>query len=122
MIDLYTMEETFAYDLYHITKAFFPEEEFRQHVEAKQGMLVVIEKEGERLLSIGPEELDGLVEKKEKKMRINHRIYKALVDYQGNGLSWGILTGIRPTKVVMKQLEEGKQKKKSRRCFRIRTF
>lgn len=67
MIDLYTIEETYAYDLYHITKAFFPEEEFRQHVEEKQGMLIVIEKDGEKLLEVMPEELDGLTERKEKR-------------------------------------------------------
>ena len=43
----------------------------------------------------------------ETKSRIKRRLYALLVLRTGRLLPWGTLTGIRPTKIVMKQLQEG---------------
>ena len=37
-------------------------------------------------------------QKNEKKQYLDRKIYRALAEYSGKTLAWGILTGIRPTK------------------------
>ena len=44
---------------------------------------------------------------KEVKYRIDTFIYQKLADVTGHTLAWGILTGVRPTKIAMNKLEEG---------------
>ena len=43
----------------------------------------------------------------EKKAQIDKKLYKKLSEKSGKTLAWGILTGVRPTKLAMKKLEEG---------------
>ncbi|NLL93463.1 MAG: coproporphyrinogen dehydrogenase HemZ [Clostridiales bacterium] len=43
---------------------------------------------------------------KEAKNEIKRQIYYLLKDYKGEELPWGILTGIRPTKLIVAKLEE----------------
>ena len=45
--------------------------------------------------------------KKEKKSFVNKKIYKELYKCTGKELAWGLLTGVRPTKLAMKKVEEG---------------
>ena len=42
------------------------------------------------------------------KNQIKQHIYELLTAYTGKTLPWGTLTGIRPTKIAMNMLEEGK--------------
>ena len=110
MIDIYLREEFYAYDTFHITKAFFPEEEIKQHIGEEREKLLVIEKEGAPLFELDEAELESLsdsVLKKQKKSFVNKKIYKELCKYTGKELAWGILTGVRPTKLAMKKVEEG---------------
>ena len=110
MIDIYLREEFYAYDTFHITKAFFPEEEIKQHIGEEREKLLVIEKEGAPLVELDEAELESLsdrVLKKQKKSFVNKKIYKELCKYTGKELAWGILTGVRPTKLAMKKVEEG---------------
>ena len=44
----------------------------------------------------------------ETKNQIKRRLYVLLMEQTGKTLPWGTLTGIRPTKILMKFLEEGK--------------
>ncbi len=44
----------------------------------------------------------------EAKNRLKHSLYNLLGEASGQKLPWGTLTGIRPTKIPMKLLEEGK--------------
>lgn len=44
----------------------------------------------------------------EIKNRLKQLIYQTLSDYTGKHLPWGTLTGIRPTKIPMAMLEEGR--------------
>ena len=44
----------------------------------------------------------------EIKNRLKQLIYQTLSDYTGKQLPWGTLTGIRPTKIPMTMLEEGR--------------
>ena len=104
MINIFLREEFYAYDAFHITKAFFPDEEIKQHIVCDGKVLLQMKKEEDILLEL--EEALGNT-KKEKKSFVNKKIYKELYRYTGKELAWGLLTGVRPTKLAMKKLEEG---------------
>ena len=104
MINTYLKDEFYAYDAFHITKAFFPNEEIKQHIVPEQEELLLIRTSEEVIAGIG----DAIGDlKKEKKSFVNKKIYKELSTYTGKELAWGILTGVRPTKLAMKKVEEG---------------
>lgn len=57
--------------------------------------------------------LDGSVQvdfedRKKTKNELKQQLYYLLTVYAGKTLPWGTLTGIRPTKIPMELLEEGK--------------
>lgn len=59
--------------------------------------------------------LDGSVQvdfenRKKTKNELKQQLYYLLTVYAGKTLPWGTLTGIRPTKIPMELLEEGKAK------------
>ncbi|MBR5565914.1 MAG: coproporphyrinogen dehydrogenase HemZ [Roseburia sp.] len=49
-------------------------------------------------------------DRSETKNRLKQHLYLMLKQYSGKELPWGTLTGIRPTKIPMKFLEEGKSR------------
>ena len=104
MINIFLKEEFYAYDAFHIVKAFFPDEEIKQHIVCDGNVLLQMKKEENILLEL--EEALGNT-KKEKKSFVNKKIYKELYQYTGKELAWGLLTGVRPTKLAMKKVEEG---------------
>ena len=104
MINIFLKEEFYAYDAFHIAKAFFPDEEIKQHIVCDGKVLLQMKKEEEILLEL--EEALGNT-KKEKKSFVNKKIHKELYKYTGKELAWGLLTGVRPTKLAMKKVEEG---------------
>ena len=104
MINIFLKEEFYAYDAFHIAKAFFPDEEIKQHIVCDGKVLLQMKKEEDILLEL--EEALGNT-KKEKKSFVNKKIYKELYKCTGKELAWGLLTGVRPTKLAMKKVEEG---------------
>ena len=109
MIRLRIKDKSYIYDVFHIVKAFFPNETVEQEIDEDQGMFLELEVcVQERICRICAEikELDAYETKKEKKQYLDRKIYRALAEYSGKTLAWGILTGIRPTKIAMKMLEE----------------
>lgn len=68
-----------------------------------------------RKISLLPEgvsketEIAQKTERTEVKNRLKQLIYVSLSQYTGKKLPWGTLTGIRPTKLPMTQMEEGKE-------------
>ncbi len=107
MINIYLREEFYAYDAFHITKAFLSDEEIKQHIVPEQEELLIVKKENEIVFEINGSEWNVLENKKEKKNFVNQKIYKELSKYTEKELAWGILTGVRPTKLAMKKVEEG---------------
>ena len=116
----------FEYDIHSLVKAFFPEENVSVTAEEKHydepaswmfrmdyredGIAVEWRKNGE-------EEPAGQVfiaadftERKEAKNQLKQGLYRILSGMTGKELPWGTLTGIRPTKIPMKLLEEGQSK------------
>mgnify|MGYP001772952805 CR=1 FL=1 len=108
MIRLEFQNESYPYDIYHMVKAFYPAEELEQSINEEFSALVRIQKDGREIASVCPEEVAEFSGKKEKKQYVNVKVYRILSKLTGKELAWGILTGIRPTKIIMKGLEEGK--------------
>ncbi|MDO5423550.1 MAG: coproporphyrinogen dehydrogenase HemZ [Eubacteriales bacterium] len=61
------------------------------------------------VLDMATEDVDYYVDRKETKNRLKYRLYQMLSAYTGQTLPWGTLTGIRPTKIPMAFLEQGKK-------------
>ena len=120
MIRLRIKDKSYIYDVFHIVKAFFPNETVEQEIDEDQGMFLELEVcVQERICRICAEikELDAYETKKEKKQYLDRKIYRALAEYSGKTLAWGILTGIRPTKIAMKMLEEQMEKEEIQRTL-----
>ncbi len=104
----------YTYDAYHITGAFCGElvraGKVRQITDRDLDVLVRITAGSE---DGGTEEVfsfadDGTIaDRKEVKYRMGLALYDALSHRSGRDLPWGILTGVRPTKIVRRWLEEG---------------
>lgn len=122
MITVELNESNFEYDIHSLVKAFYPEhdvlvkegsrEDFPEsmfHMRVAYGeneISVIFEQDGTEVLSgtvrVRPED------RKETKNQLKQRLYELLSEYSGQNLPWGTLTGIRPTKIPMAMLEEGK--------------
>lgn len=115
-------KKDFEYDVYSLVKAFYPqsevtnfyaEEEFTGEypclvkiIYQEDKITVSIETEGKSVIT-----KEALVEyekdRRETKNVLKRLVYGMLCEYTGKLLPWGNLTGIRPTKIPMKLLEEG---------------
>lgn len=120
MIEIICNDEKYTYNAYHIIKAFYPAQDVVSSVDEKASNYVMavfpdgekvwvsqevaVDENGKRL----PESTNE--EKKIVKHKIDIDLYHQLEKKTGQSLSWGILTGVRPTKIAMKQLEEGMTK------------
>lgn len=132
MIEIACKKNKFTYNVYHITKAFFPGEEIMQRVDEKQESLVELKLPGGSCFSLAPEEISGELQDgsgagtgardealfcaaeedaaQAEKREVTRRVYRFLCEVSGRELAWGTLTGVRPTKLPMQMLEEGKKR------------
>lgn len=113
MIEISSKETLYMYNLYHITKAFFPNEEIRQKVDEEQEPLVRLMLEGGSCFSIPLKEnlCPNIGEdRQEQKRMVTRQVYDWLCVQTGRSLAWGMLTGVRPTKLVMQKIETGMNK------------
>lgn len=118
-------EPNFEYDIYSLVKSFYPAEEIKIVSDEKQ--VETLEEQPLFQLDIcySPqelriEEIDGeskeylmendYADRKETKNCLKRMLYDLLRERTGEELPWGTLTGIRPTKIPLKLLEEGKSK------------
>lgn len=60
--------------------------------------------------------------RRETKNRMKQCLYRMLQEYTGQTLPWGTLTGIRPTKIPMAMLEQGKSKEEIQRYMKDTYF
>lgn len=113
MIEIICKETLYTYNAYHIAKAFFPDEEICQRVDEKQEPLVKLVFDGGSCFSLDagmaekPAENCRAEDAQERKRRVTKLIYEYLSDRTGRKLAWGMLTGVRPTKLVMQKIENG---------------
>ncbi len=108
MITLSCRETFYTYNLYHIVKAFFPESEIRQTVEKEQELLVKLVLDEGSCFSVPKDMEKTLASRDEQKKWVTSLVYDWLSVYTGKHLSWGMLTGVRPTKLAMRMLDDGK--------------
>lgn len=106
MIQIRCKDALYTYDMFHITKAHFPNEEITQKVDESLEPLILMELQGGSFC-VSCDEVEHIPEAREKKHYVNRKLYQWLCDFTGNQMAWGILTGIRPTKILMHQLEAG---------------
>ncbi len=117
MIEISSKKNKYTYNVYHLVKAFFPNEEIIQSVDEKQESLVALKLPGGSCFSIAPEEAKESVgdlsefeteEAKEQaiKKELTRLLYRYLEQQTGTALAWGTLTGVRPTKLAMTKLEQ----------------
>ena len=107
MIFLSCKEDLYTYNAYHLVKAFFPEEEVHQTVDQGLGETLRMKFPDGQILTIEDRELSGIEDRKQRKYMVDVKLYKACQSYTKRELAWGILTGVRPTKLAMQKLEEG---------------
>lgn len=142
MITVSLNEADFEYDIHSLVKAFYPKEDVKvfadsekiAELEEKETPLFHMEvlfsraenvisasvlnaeaKAGEPALASMQIQVD-FSDRKETKNRLKRGIYQMFSEHTGQTLPWGTLTGIRPTKIPMSMLEEGKSEDE------IRTF
>lgn len=142
MITISLNEADFEYDIHSLVKAFYPKEDVKvfadsekiAELEEKETPLFHMEvlfsraenvisasvlnaeaKAGEPALASMQIQVD-FSDRKETKNRLKRGIYQMFSGHTGQTLPWGTLTGIRPTKIPMSMLEEGKSEDE------IRTF
>lgn len=133
MITVQLNEPDFEYDIHSLVKAFYPQhdvlvkamprEEFPESVfhlvvnyDRKNHMIdfKFYEREqqengaAEEKMTLGGSVLVDFADRKKTKNELKQQLYYLLTLYAGKTLPWGTLTGIRPTKIPMELLEEGK--------------
>lgn len=121
MIIVTLNEDRYAYDIHSLVKAFYPQQDVKVFVEGTKdersdaGMPAFF-------VVFKPEEIcAGIAGKTEKKIRLSapqdrgavkndlkQLLYGILSEETGRTLPWGTLTGIRPTRLAMQLLEQGK--------------
>lgn len=114
----------FEYDVYSLVKAFYPKSEAVNYYEGEEepqdcgGRLLLTYADtgihleflcGGQCAYTEEIELDYYADRRETKNAVKQLVYRALQSVTGQSLPWGTLTGIRPTKIPMHMLEEGKK-------------
>ncbi len=106
----------FEYDIHALVKAFFPKQEVSVTAEEKLygepiELLLSVEYRADSVRILG--EAFGSTEffvdysdRTSVKNKLKQQLYLMLSAYTGTEQPWGTLTGIRPTKIPMKMLEE----------------
>lgn len=106
MIQIACNDPLYTYDVYHLVKAFLPAAEIGQSVDAMQESLVEIQLESGSCFFVKRAEAEHCLSKREKKRLIGKKLYIWLSEQTNKNLPWGMLTGIRPTKLIINQLEQ----------------
>lgn len=129
MIRIESKRNKFTYNIYHIVKAFYPGEEVEQNVDGEQEPLVALEMpDGSSFcvcsekIGIPPCEKPDEEQLQKEKWEVTRRVYRYLAERNGAGLAWGILTGVRPTKLIMQKIEAGESREEILRSFQEDDF
>lgn len=131
MITVLLNRAEFEYDIHSLIKAFYPSEDVyvadheKEKIEEPVDFHMDVTYEDDRIhmkfaamvsgdtVNSGNTVIERAVavnyaDRKETKNRLKRTLYQMLSSYTGQELPWGDLTGIRPTKIPMALLEEGK--------------
>ena len=108
MIQIIGKEDYYMLNVYHLVRAFFPNEEVKQQVNSEQEAHVQFVQNGNSCFSIMIPETEPEKGQSSRKQYLTLKAFDALTEFTGKSLAWGILTGVRPTKIATKALEAGK--------------
>ena len=108
----------YAYDAYHITTAFFVQkvrrnlirQESNPHPGALVSVSLVTGEERQEIFRFSADDRDhdsADEVRRQVKYEMGCALYEALAQFTGRRLPWGILTGVRPTKIARRWLDEG---------------
>ncbi len=98
---IYIKEDKYQYDIHSLFKAFYPDEDVRVIV-GEKGFNAEKEKD------VSPEDEISFIDVDKSKNDLKKEIYLQLSQKTGKILPWGDLTGIRPTRIAMNLVDEGK--------------
>ena len=144
MITVLLNKAEFEYDIHSLVKAFYPKEEVYVSTKDKEKKEEPVHYHMD--VQFAPEEIifswkkvepseekanqTGITKRvavddtnrKETKNSLKRTLYQLLSEYTGVELPWGNLTGIRPTKIPMALLEEGKSEEEIARYMKEMYF
>lgn len=144
MITVLLDKAEFEYDIHSLVKAFYPKEEVYVSTKDKEKKEEPVHYHMD--VQFAPEEIifswkrveasednanqTGITKcvavddtnRKETKNSLKRTLYRLLSEYTGVELPWGNLTGIRPTKIPMALLEEGKSEEEIARYMKKTYF
>ena len=108
MIKIEAKEERYLYNAYHMIKAFYTSETVEQCCnENLETDLNLTEADGtERAFIIDT----GNSSERDIRRELDREVYRYLAHRTGKELAWGMLTGVRPTKLATKAVEQGTEK------------
>ena len=121
---IYFSKKDFEYDVYSLVRAFYPRSEVQMYYSDEElsgefDLFLWLDYEQDRISLKVEEEgtrkfaetifLDYEYERKETKNQLKQLVYRGMKSLTGKELPWGTLTGIRPTKIPMHLLEDGKK-------------
>lgn len=144
MITVLLNKAEFEYDIHSLVKAFYPkedvyvstkdkekkEEPVHYHMDVQSAPEEIIfswkkvdsSEENENQTGITKRVAVDDTNRKETKNSLKRTLYQLLSEYTGVELPWGNLTGIRPTKIPMALLEEGKSEEEIARYMKETYF
>lgn len=105
MIQITIRDNEFSYDMRALAQAFYPEKQCVIQEEAAwrqtDGYPFWLEIDGGR-------RYEARLSSPYSKNEVKQKLYELLCEYSGRTLPWGILTGIRPAKIPLRLLMEGR--------------
>lgn len=108
MVKIKLNDFSYRYDVYHIFKLFysfidiqFVDEDFDFSVTILADKVEILNKKNELYNFKFPQKL-------KKSNEIKGAIFQYLKNRTGKELPWGVLIGIRPTKIILEMMNEGK--------------
>ena len=97
-------EDKYLYDIHSLYKAFYPEQDVKV-------LLTSDTEKCKEVMDANPDAEISEVDVSVSKNQLKKDTYLKLSEKTGKKLPWGNLTGIRPTRIIMNLIEEGKSDK-----------
>lgn len=131
MINIFFNTLNLDYDVFSMVKAFYPKEELRvEEGEPEDGtsfFVYVSYAQNELSIRLFIDEINvditrfisiDYANRTDTKNKVKYLLYQMLHDITGKDIAWGTLTGIRPTKIAYKMIDEGKEDEEIRRFMK----
>lgn len=115
MINLKLIGNDFEYEIKMLIKLFYPLEEISVEQDCNLQIEAIISDntyccniiKDHQIVSTYMREVDKINDRKKTKRLLKFMVYNALSSFLKKSMPWGILTGIRPTKIVLDLMARG---------------